>query len=244
MTERAVSVRRGDSPQGKTKIVYAWEDDPFSTDHFDVISPRQLNDLMEEGWSQLKSERRKIMHPVKKKLVSVDRITLGQEGAKAPPPREVARREEFDEMGNPTGRALMQPGGGHQLSRGGSYLGDGSDFAGLGLNLASSKMTENAFGMGVDCAKTGGTKDNCPFPPGNPIYTKWQNGFAAGVADTEKQESGRGDPVAAKEAYALGAAAGRLPDDAAVDCPYSQGSFLFKEWLRGFTENGGKHIEE
>ncbi len=104
-------------------------------------------------------------------------------------------------------------------------------------------MTENAFGMGVDCAKTGGSRDDCPFPPGNPIYVKWQNGFAAGAADSAKQEGAAEDPVAVKEAYNQGMAAAKGPEDAEVECPYPQGSFLFRSWLRGFKENGGKHEE-
>ena len=63
-----------------------------------------------------------------------------------------------------------------------------------------------------------------------------------GFADDHKQESGDQSPAtveAKKEAYDLGKRAAQGPKDLEVDCPYANGSTLFREWLRGFEENGG-----
>jgi hypothetical protein len=90
--------------------------------------------------------------------------------------------------------------------------------------------------MGVDCAKTGGFAHDCPFGPGTLPHQEWHKGFAAGGGNMPVPES----KEAMEEAYTFGKQAANGPPDLEVSCPFPPRTELYKEWCRGFTENGGK----
>ncbi len=220
------------APHGPTKIVYVSEI-PFDTDALTVIGPKKLTELMEDGWTVRTQTRRKITNNLGKP-VTVDYITLEKVVERA-----VARRREDDEdSGDSIGtnsRSLTAGGG---IGNVGSYLGGGSDFSGMpGIEVRTSKTLDNAFGMGVDCAKTGGTINDCPFPPGDKFHEQWMRGFheAGGSA-----EEGKPSQEAMAEAYGFGKRAASGPPDLEVSCPYPPNSALYAEWLRGFKDAGGK----
>lgn len=227
------------APRGPSKIVYVGEK-PFDTDALTVIGPKQLDKLLEEGWTVTNQEQRKVSDP-KGKKVAVDRITLGKVIE-----RQISRRQQNDivERGflGQEERGVSTPGG-HSLSHANSFLGGGSDFAGLpGVQMHSSRYTENAFGNGVDCSKTGGTKDDCPFPPSAAkLREEWMRGFDAGDADTLKNGgSTPNDKIAGEEAYQMGAKSAKGDKNLEVVCPYPPGGFLYNQWVKGFSENGGE----
>ena len=233
---RSLSRASDQDPPSAMKMVYV-SDTPFTTDAVTVISPRVLDDLLEVGWLVHKQARKSVTNPVGKS-VRVDHITL----VKAAPTRAVSRRADPNELYDIEGeghraRALM-PGGGVPATNN-SHIGTGSDFAGLGLNVLTSKLTENAFGLGADCAKMGGVMADCPFPRNSKPGEEWMRGFAkAGGAADQAADRASGD-----EAFRIGQAAGRGPADAEVHCPYPSGSYLYSRWLEGFKAAGGVHEE-
>lgn len=228
--------RRSDppeSPRGPMKIVYVSET-PFSTEHVTVISLNALSELLDDGWSVRKRERKKLKNG--KKSVPVDYVELEKVKVTAAP-RSVVRRDEPGDYGS---RDLSEGGFGRSISHANSYLGGGSDFSGLpGVQMHSSRFTENAFGNGVDAAKLGQGIEDCPFPKeaAPRLHEEWMRGFHAGAADGEGTTPN--DKVSGEEAFALGKRAAKGPPDLEVTCPYPQSSRLYKEWLRGFEEAGG-----
>jgi hypothetical protein len=235
---RSLSRIGGGDPPSASKVVYV-SDEPFVTDALTVISPRALDELLELGWLVQKQQRRAVKNPAGVQ-VRVDLVTLVQ----AAPTRAVSRRapdsmnELYDIEGEGHRSRALMPGGGVPATNN-SHIGSGSDFAGLGLDISTSKLTENAFSLGVDCAKMGGTVADCPFRRGCKPHEEWMRGFAkAGGAADQAADLASGD-----EAYKIGQAAGRGPADAEVQCPYPQGSYLYTRWLAGFKEVGGVHEE-
>ncbi len=232
---RALS-RQSTPPSGPMKIVYVSES-PFSTEHVTVVSPNALADLLEAGWVIRKRERRKLLHPTNHSKVPVDYIELGK--VVEAQERSVRRREPED-YGTSESRELSTDFS-RSISHANSFLGGGSDFAGLpGVQMHSSRFTENAFGAGVDAAKLGNGLEACPFPEtAARLREEWQRGWHAGTADTNGGTSPN-DKISGAEAFALGQRASKGPPDLEVTCPYPPGSHLYKEWIRGFSDGGGE----
>jgi hypothetical protein len=228
------------------KIVYV-SIERITSDAIKVITPRMLDDLLEEGWttahqSEVEIDGRKVqVYRLRKRE---DRALARREReSRAPAPRRsrdddrrsVARREDhLPGVGN-----MVVPAGGVVARGGSSFLGGGSDFAGLpGIAVGGSVLVGHAFSLGADAANQGGAAEDNPFPPGAPGHHQWLDGFTRAV-----QQMGRTDDPASgqtDDAYAAGKRSGKMPDDAEVDCPYRHGTPQYQAWLRGFQEAGGR----
>jgi hypothetical protein len=147
----------------------------------------------------------------------------------------VSRRDEVF-----PGAGHLPPGG--VLARGGaSFLGGGSDFAGLpGIAVGGSVLIGHAFSLGADAANQGGTAEDNPFPTGAPGHHQWLDGFTKAAQQMGKSDDPSSGLV--DDAYAAGKRAGKMPKDAEVDCPYRAGTPQYRAWLRGFQEVGGEVI--
>lgn len=222
-----------------SKLVYVSEQHHGSSAAIDILSPKQLDKLLEEGFDVIKRDTRKVAHPKTKKQVMVDYLELAKKaperGVSVTRPVREAALAEVDEMGLP----LRSSGRGLSVSDNGSYLGGGSEFRELmgatGVDVRAGATGAAAYGMGVDCAKTQGLAEDCPFDPGTLPHQEWHKGFAAGGGNMPVPA----DESALKEAYDLGAAATKGPPDLVVSCPYPPRSDLYKRWLKGFKEAGG-----
>lgn len=225
-----------------TRFVYVSPEHHGQGDAFDILTPKQFDDLLSEGFAVTKQSRKTVPSPTTpRKKVQVDYYQLDTEAMS----RGVAvrPRDSGDDQEPPPSRAVarQQPQE-LSLADNGSYLGNGTAFAHLigrtGPQVGSSIAPDVAFGMGVDAAKLGLTKGDCPFPEGSGIARReWMRGFYAGGG--EGTSAVAEPPAALAEAYKHGAAAAKMPDDVEVVCPFANGTRLYQEWLRGFEENGG-----
>ncbi len=222
-----------------SKLVYVSETHHFKSDAIDVLSPKELDALLDQGYAIIKRSKRTITHPTTKKDVKVDYLELATKSdergvtAAARPERGVALAQ-VDEMGLPLSRGVTVQ------SDNGSYLGGGSEFrelmAATGVSVRAGTTGAAAYGMGVDCAKTQGLASDCPFDPGTLPHQEWFKGFKAGGGDMPVPP----DEAALKEAFEIGKAAANGPADLVVACPYSPRSDLYLKWLDGFAAGGGK----
>src|SRR5260221_7333152 len=106
-----------------TKLVYVSPEHHCESETLDILSPKQLDELLEEeGYDVIKRSNRTIKHPKTKKQVRVEYLELATKA----PERGLATRGErlpasvADDVGS--SRALSTPDNG-------SYLGSGSTFA-------------------------------------------------------------------------------------------------------------------
>ena len=218
-----------------TKFVYTSPEFFCSSDEIDILSPKQLNTLLEEGYAVIKREKVSVVHPKTKKKVRVEYLQLATESAERGVSTAGPVRKPRDDD--------RAPGNELSLSRpdNGSYLGNGSAFSQVmrqtGIGVASNMAGDAGYGMGVDCAKMGGMASECPFPRGSVPHREWMNGFAAGGGDAPVASQ----PEALDEAFKQGkAVAKRAGKDTEVTCPYPQGTDLFDRWLEGFQAGGGR----
>ena len=221
-----------------SKLVYVSDQHHCTGDAFDILAPKQLDKLLEEGFDVIKRDTRKVTHPTSKKQVTVDYLELAKKalerGVSAAPVRNERAAALLNEDGHLPSR--------HVSSRpdNGSYLGSGGDFSDIieatGPSVGRSISGDVAFGMGVDAAKTGALASACSFRPGTLPYREWMKGFAAGGGNMPVASP----PEAMAEAYQYGKTAAKGDKDLEVTCPYANGSDLYDEWVRGFSENGGK----
>ncbi len=223
-----------------TKLVY------MSPQHFgegkalDVLSPKQLDALMEEkGYAIISRKMTKVPHPKNSKPVPVEQIELSTESAS----RAVATTEtEKPKRGAIVYDDDESPGHAMVTTRpdNGSYLGSGGDFAAMigatGVGVGRAISGDVAFGMGVDAAKLGRLASACTFKPGSLPHTKWMEGFGAGGGNMPMASP----PEAIAEAKAYGRAAAKGPKDLEVTCPYPQGTDLFEAWLDAYQQAGGR----
>ncbi len=224
-----------------TKLVY------MSPQHFgegkalDVLSPKQLDALMEEkGYAIISRKMTKVPHPKNGKPVPVEQIELSTESAS----RAVATTETEKPKRAVVTYADEEGGIGHGIiaSRpdNGSYLGSGGDFADLiaatGPSVGRAISGEVAFGMGVDAAKLNKLASDCPMRPGTLPHREWMKGFAAGGGNMPVAA----DPAAIAEAKAYGKAAAKGAADLEVTCPYPEGTDLFEAWLDAYQKAGGR----
>ncbi len=220
-----------------SKLVYVSDQHYGSNDAVDVLSPKQLDALLEQGFDIIKRSKRTIDSPKTKKPVKVDYIELATKAAERSvattksAPREAALADDND-LGSRRQVAIRDSG---------SYLGSGSDFhdiitAGGKVGITAGASSQLAYGMGVDCAKTGGFPTDCPFPTGTKPYEEWQKGFVAGGGNMPQASP----EEALDEARKLGARAAKGPPDLVVSCPYPEHTDLYDAWIRGFKLAGGK----
>ena len=232
------------------KIVYVHPD--HESDAVTIITPKGLDALLEEGWRIQDRKRQKVTG----KMVDVLHLTKVEQrndrGLAVRRPGGAVRRRDEDEEDHPhstsmsvLGEQCLPGSGGALVPRGGapgggSFLGGGSDFAGMpGMQVAGSMVIQHAFSMGVDAAHAGRPESDCPWPAGDVGATQWLKGYRAG----KKSITGGGtDPAggATQDAYDAGKQAAQGDADLQVHCPYPVGTAHYDEWLRGFSENGGK----
>ncbi len=206
-----------------TKLVYVSPEHHCESETLDILSPKQLDELLEEeGYDVIKRSNRTIKHPKTKKQVRVEYLELATKA----PERGLATRGErlpasvADDVGS--SRAL-------------------STFADVmrqtGVNVGSNMAAGAAYSMGVDCAKLGGHASDCPFPRGSLPYNEWMKGFAAGEGETPTAAP----PEALRKAFEHGErTAKRAGKTDEVSCPYQNGTDLYDQWVEGFIAGGGK----
>jgi hypothetical protein len=217
-----------------TKLVYVSPEHYCQSDDLDILSPKQLDALLEEeGYDVIKRSNRTIKHPKTRKQIRVEYLELATKAAE----RGLATtsRDRLPSVHDDDGsRALArQPDNG-------SYLGNGSAFADLvratGVGVGSNMTAGAAYGMGVDAAKLGGKASDCKFPRGSLPYNEWMKGFAAGEGETPTAAS----PEELRKAFARGEkTAKNASATAEVSCPYEPSTDLYDQWLEGFKAGGG-----
>lgn len=220
-----------------TKIVHVSAEHHCTTDAMDILSPKALNKLLDEGYSIIKRKKVTLKHPKTGKQATVDELqiaTASEERGVATVKPERGVRPRVPDAEAP----------GHELSLSrpdnGSYLGGGSVFGGImrqtGIQVGSNMAGDAAYGMGVDCAKLGGLASENPFPAGSVPHREWMNGFGAGGGDMPVASP----PEALEDAFKQGKiTAKRAGKDTEVSCPYPQGTDLYSKWLEGFEAGGG-----
>jgi hypothetical protein len=226
-----------------TKIIYVSPAHHGQGPDLDILSPKALNALLEEGWDVSLTEKCKVPHPDTRKAVMVERYTLttknrGLTVAKKDPEREerrLARRQEREARSLDRGLSTLP-----QQTDNGSFLGGGSAFRDLpGVSVINGSTPDKAFMMGVDDAYMGKPVDSNPFPPGMILHDKWRLGWEKGA--TAQGGGGPGTDAAPDgDAYHLGKQAAKGPKDLEVSCPYPHGTSAFSRWLQGFKDGGGE----
>lgn len=221
-----------------SKLVYVSADHHCASATLDILSPKQLDALLEQGFDIIKRSKKKIQHPDTKKTVSVEYIELATKSEdrgvsvtqrrNSPP----AALVPFDDQGIGD-RSLST------RSRSGSYLGDGSDFHDVmkasGIGITAGAGSQMAFSFGVDAAKLGKLADECPFGHGTKEHEEWMKGFAAGGGNMPVASS----PEALAEAATLGRQAAKGGPNDEVSCPYPSSTDLYAAWLKAFEDAGG-----
>ncbi len=222
-----------------SKLVYVSELHHFKSDTIDVLSPKELDALLEQGYAIIKRSKRTITHPTTKKEAKVDYLELAtkseERGVTAPRANQAELAlSRVDEMGMPLSRGVSVQ------SDNGSYLGGGSEFRELmsaaGVDVRAGTTGAAAYGMGVDCAKTQGFAHDCPFDAGTLPHQEWHKGFQAGGGNMPVPA----DEAALAEAFEFGKKAAKGPPDLVVSCPFPPRSDLYLKWLDGFKDGGGK----
>lgn len=224
------------------RIVYVHPSLP-STDAVTITRPAEYDALLEAGWEIVATKNTKVDGKQVEKVhlrrrednrgVSVRRRPAEDDGEEAPRSRGGALSVLGDQRGPGAGTGVA-------VARGGaSFLGGGSDFAGLpGIAVGSSMLIQHAYSMGADAAHQGLSESDCPWPPGEVGATQWLRGFRAAAKAATTGGDPTGGPTA--EAYEAGRAAAKGDDDLEVHCPYPEGTPHYQEWLRGFRDAGGR----
>lgn len=220
-----------------SKILYVSDVQEHIGQHavIDIVSPKRLDDLLEQGWFITKSEKRKVNHPTLGKRVTVDRLELSNERgvATSGKPAEEAPSREVGSIAQGFGllAKALQGREGPPGSTESGYLGRSIAGQIPGVSLVTSLAPNGAFGMGADAAKGGKKEDSCPFPEGSVPFAEWLKGFL--------QAGGRADPetkVALEEGRLKGAEKG----DHEVTCRWAVNTRGYVGFVIGFQQTGGK----
>lgn len=223
----------------KSKIVYVSEDPGHIVQHatIDIVGPKKLEELLDDGWFITKSEKIKVHHPVAGKRISVRRIELstehgvtvsGHQAHEAPASREVGSvvAQGFNMLAKALDRNQGPPG-----SNASGYLGQSIAGQIPGVGLVTSLAPNGAFGLGVDAAKGGQREEKNPFPEGSVPFAEWLKGFISA--------NGRPDPetvVGMEE----GRRAAQGPENAEVTTRFAANTRGYVGFVIGFTRAGGK----
>jgi len=220
------------------KIVYVSPEHHAVGADLDVLSPKQLDALLEAGWDILETKRVKVPHPETGKKVPVTQHSLAQKSeargvatvnAQDPPTRRgLTLLDRAMEDRPQAGRGLAAiPGQNND-----GYLG--SSIAGHipGVRAVGSLRLAAAFGVGTDhYHQPGGKAEDVPFPEGSSDFADFLDGFfRAGGEIPEHLESAAGQ----------GKVAAQGPEHAEVTCPFRARSWEYCAWLAGFRRAGGK----
>lgn len=228
----------------KSKSVYVSEnpDHVGKGDMLDVISPKQLNKLLEEGWYITSRKSKRVKHPKTQKNIAVDQVDLSQESGVtvANAPEDVPAGNMLSQLvkgneGVASALALIaksleaqrgQPG-----ETGNSYLGRSIAGQIPGVGVVTPLSMHAAYGGGADAAKGGTQVDACPFPEGSYPFSQWVEGYL--------ESGGKPDPemmVAMEE----GREAATGPDDKEVTCRWKLHTLGYVAWLFAFKKAGGR----
>lgn len=224
-----------------TKIVYVSLTAAGKNDTIEILTPAQLNALLEEGWDVLERKDHQLpdpKNPRRKATVTEYLLTTKNRGLTVSRPsegreeRRVARRVERDQRR--AERAVSLSGGDN-----GSFIGSGSSFANLpGVGVVDSTAGPKAHMMGTDAFHAGKLIEDNPFPKGSFPHEQWARGYNA--AEQSQFGAGNGDKSTGEDPYELGKRAAKGPKDLEVSCPYPSDTPPYRRWLRGFQENGGE----
>ncbi len=219
-----------------SKVIYVSEESDNLVQHaaIDIVGPKRLDELLEQGWYIAKSEKSKVHHPTRGKRITVRRIELSNERSVATTARESERVAPPDSglhalttaIAGLVGKQQGLPG-----ETGVSYLGRSIVGAVPGVKTVTQFAGQGAFGMGADSAKSGQTEDSCPFPEGSIPFAEWLAGYL--------QANGRPNPETAL-AIQEGRQAGDGPADAVVTCRFARNTRQYGGWLYGFKLAGGR----
>lgn len=223
----------------KSKIIYVSDVPDHLIHHalLDIVSPKKLDELLEDGWYVTKSEKRKISHPSMGKRVTVDRVELSQDKGitvsgpavdqQVPQSREVSGvvAQGFSMLA----KALEKNHGLPGENRNG-YLGNSIAGQIPGVGVVTSIAPHGAFGLGVDAARGGQREESNKFPEGSVPFAEWLKGFinAGGKPDPETL-------VGMQE----GRAAAQGPKDAEVTTRFAVNTRGYVGFLIGFQRAGG-----
>lgn len=232
-----------------SKFVYLSDEHFGDTPALTILSPKQLDAVLEEGWNVIRRSKKKVKDAHGRK-VEVEYLELAKKSEERALARSHSSRDdEVEDLERNEPRGLSRVDGDRSLTApDDSYLGPGgsrglSHLASLDPNIrvAPSLSGDFAFGQGVDAAKLGQPITACKFKRGTKPHEEWMKGYNKAM-----EEDGKGaDPAALKAAYESGKRVAQIPDkNLEVTCEYPEGTMLYNEWLRGFTENGGDHVQE
>jgi hypothetical protein len=234
-----------DSTAMPAKFVYLSDEHYGETDALIILSPKQFDAVLAEGWEIIRRSRKTVKGTEGRK-VTVDYLELAKKSEERAVARVRRDDDEPEDLEHNEPRGLSRVDSDRSLTApDDSYLGPGgsrglSHLASLDPNIrvAPSLSGDFAFGQGVDAAKLGQPITACKFRPGTKPYEEWMKGYNKAAA-----EDGKGaDPAALADAYRLGKLAA-TSTAAEVSCPFPEGTALYNEWLRSFIENGGDHVE-
>lgn len=224
----------------KNKIIYVTEEQDNLVNHvvIDIVGPKKLDDLLEQGWYISKSEKVKVHHPVAGKRITVRRVELTNDrGVTVSDAQGVPEQPASREVGsvvaqgfNMLAKALERNHGPPGTNANG-YLGQSIAGQIPGVGLVTSLAPNGAFGLGVDAAKGGQSEEKNPFPEGSLPFAEWLKGFIGA--------NGRPDPetlVGMEE----GRRAAQGPENAEVTTRFAVNTRGYVGFLIGFTRAGGK----
>jgi hypothetical protein len=234
-----------DSTIMPAKFVYTSDEHYGETEAISILSPKQLDVVLAEGWDIIKRGKKTVKDATGRK-VTVDYLELAKKSEERAVARVRRDADEPEDLENNEPRGLSRVDSDRSLTApDDSYLGAGgsrglSHLASLDPNIkiAPSISGDFAFGQGVDAAKLGKSITACTFKRGTKPYEEWVKGYNKAM-----DEDGKGaDPAALADAARLGKLAA-TSTAAEVTCPFPEGTALFNEWLKNFTESGGDHVE-
>lgn len=217
-----------------SKVIYVSEDPNNLVQHaaIDIVGPKRLDELLEEGWYITKDEKTKVHHPTAGKRLTVRRILLSNERGVAttaregtPGPVDAGVNALTTAIASLVGRQQGLPG-----ETGNSYLGKSIVGSVPGVKTVTQFAGQGAFGMGADSAKSGQVEDACPFPEGSIPFAEWLSGYL--------QAHGRANPETAL-AIQEGRQAAQGPKDAEVTCRFVRNTRQYVGWVYGFKIGGG-----
>lgn len=242
---RARFAAKPKDPAMPSKFVYLSDEHFGDTPALTILSPKQLDAVLEEGWSVIRRSKKTVMGPNSRK-VPVEYLELAKKSEERSLARTRPDGDEVEDLEHNEPRGLSRVDSDRSLTApDDSYLGPGgsrglSHLASLDPNIrvAPSLSGDFAFGQGVDAAKLGQPITACKFKAGTKPHEEWMKGYNKAL-----EEDGKGaDPAALADAYRLGKIAA-TSTAAEVTCPFPPSTMLYNEWLKAFTENGGDHVE-
>ena len=214
-----------------TKIVFVTSDPNRVDEDAAIITRKDLNLLLEEGWEIQEETVSSKKEPSKVVLRKTD------QALSVPTHRHPTVQSNADPAQQMV--AAFQ-GIERALSSGGSHLGGSVTRAIPGVQLVSAQEVGMARDAGVHAAMMGWAEDSCPWPPQSRPWGLWMEGYRMGSTTLDQQVDT--DPSDYNEDQKLAYNQGQeeaLADRPEAYCPY-RGGPLYLAWLRGFTDHGGK----